>query len=222
MSKATGFSKIQNHPDKDEIVEKLIAGVAVRKIDSWLKQKYPHNKKLHVSYMSLQSYRKNYLNIEGTVIKDLQQKRKDLQQAKRLEQQQEEVKSSVVYQQGLNSFVQDSLLDYNAEILKMMEEINDGIDNLKELNQQKSSHLNHQALASYLEKYKAVIEMHHKMVQAQEKKAGDQLEQDYEVLTKKIEVLTDAVKQAFNETNPEGLPVFLQIVKEKMNEAGLQ
>jgi hypothetical protein len=60
------------------------------------------------------------------------------------------------------------------------------------------------------------------MVKDQEKKAGNRLADDYDSLTKKMEIIISSVKEAFNQTNPEALPVFLQLVKEKMQEAGLQ
>ena len=221
MSNVTGFKKIQNHPDRDEIVEKLIAGDSVRAIEAWLKQKYPTNKKKWISYISLQSYRKNYLNIEAEALKDLQKKRREQQLVKREQQRQEAVSFMPAYQQGMANYVQDSLIDYNAEILNLLQEAREGMDHLKELNLDKGSHLNHQAIAAYMEKYKSVIEMHAKLVADQEKKAGDQIAEDYEQLNKKMEVLVEAVKEVFTETYPEGLSIFVAKVKEKMSEAGL-
>lgn len=218
---SSGFKKITNHPNKDEIVEKLIAGISLRQIESWLKSKYPNQSKLHVSYITLQKFRKNHLNIEGDVLKELQKERKALQVAKRQEQQQEQIQQISTYQVGKANYLQDSLINYNDEILRLMEECREGIDDLKDLNEQKGSHLNHQAIASYLEKYKAVIEMHHKMVSDQEKKQGDRLEEDYEQLRVQMDILIESVKEAFNQTNPEGLFVFMDLVKQKMNESGI-
>ena len=222
MSKnITGFNKIQNHPNKDEIVEKLIAGESLRKIEAWLKQKYANNKKNQVSYISLQNYRKGYLNIASEALKDLQQRRRDQQLAKREEQRQEAVAFMPAYQQGMANYVQDSLIDYNQEILSLLQEAREGIDSLKELNSNKGSHLNHTAITGYLTTYKSIIEMHSKLVADQEKKAGDRLTEDAEALNKKMEILVEAVKEVFTETYPEGLTVFVEKVREKMVAAGL-
>jgi hypothetical protein len=37
-----------------------------------------------------------------------------------------------------------------------------------------------------------------------------------------MSILIDAVKDAFNQTNPDGLFVFLRLVKEKMQAAGIR
>ena len=90
------------------------------------------------------------------------------------------------------------------------------------MNNNKGSHLNHQAITAYIARLQGVVELHHKMVKDQEKKVSNRLADDYETLSKKLEIIVGAVKEAFNQTNPEALPVFLQLVKEKMLEAGLQ
>ena len=220
-SNVTGFKKISSHPDKEEIVQKLLAGYSVKEVEAWTKKKYPHNNKLHVSYMSLQSYRKNYLKIDEKVIKDLQEQRKQMMIIRRRETEQEVVENSRSYQAGLANYVQDSLIDYNVEIKRLMEECLDGISQLKDLNIKKNSHLNHQAITSYLTKYQDVISMHSKMIKEQEKKVGNQIHADYAELQSKLTIMADCVKQAFSETNPEGLLVFTNLLKEKLTEAGL-
>ena len=211
-----------NHPDKEEIVEKLIAGDSVRRIESWLKQKYPHNKKRQVSFVSLQKFRKEYLKLDKEVINDLQQQRKSLQIEKKKEQQVEAVHNMAAYKSGIASYVQDNLIDRNAEILDMMQAAKEGIEDLRRMNEDKEHHLNHQAIAGYLDRLKGIMEMHHKFTEAQKKDDSNKLEEDYEVLYKKMEIFTEAVKEAFNQTNPDGLPIFIQIVKDKMTDAGLQ
>jgi len=220
-SNITGYTKIITHPDKDEIVEKLIKGVSTRQVEAWLKSIYPTKKKLHVSFVSLQSFRKNYLKLEVEAIRVLQKEQKQLQVEKRHEQQQENVQKIQSYQVGLANYVQSSLLDYNAEILDLMNECKEGIRSLKDANAGKGSHLNHQAIAAYLGKLQDVVQMHNKMVESQEKKAANRTSESVEQLNKKMEILVEAVKEAFNQTNPEGLYLFVQIVKDRMNEAGL-
>ena len=221
MANITGYDKIINHPDKDEIIEKLIAGDSVRQVSQWLKQKYPSTKKNEISFVSLQSFRKNYLNLEKDVLKDLQKERKQFQIQKREEGRQDQVSYVQTYQAGLNNYVQESLIDYNAEMLTMLKKVKDGIDHLDILNDEKGSHLNHQAISAYLKDYKSLLELHHKMLEDQKKTEGDKLEEDYELLTKRMDLLIESVKEAFVQTNPEGLTVFIQLVKEKMQDAGL-
>lgn len=220
--KILGYDKIMNHPDKDEIVQRLIGGDSVRLIASWLKNKYPNSSRNQISYISLQSFRKNFLHMEADALKEIQKQRKDMQLQRRQDLQQEAVHKTAAYQVGLANYVQDSIIDYNQEILGLIEDCKDGIRGLKDMNTNKGSHLNHQAITAYIARLQGVVELHHKMVKDQEKKAGSRLADDYDTLSKKLEIIVSSVKEAFNQTNPEALPVFLQLVKEKMLEAGLQ
>ena len=219
--KVIGYQKIMSHPDRNEIVLRMSTGDTPRKVELWLKNKYARNKSLQLSFVSLQSYRKNYLNLYGDALKQIQEERKKLQVIKRKEQEQENVQKIETYQVGLANYVQESLIDYNREILGLIEECKEGVRSLKDLNASKGSHLNHQALATYIGRLQDIIQMHSKMVESQEKKQGNQLQEDYVQLNKKMEILVEAVKEAFTQTNPEGLTLFVEIVRNKMTQAGL-
>lgn len=217
----TGYNKIMAHPDKDEIIEKLTAGISVRQIEAWLKAKYPGTKRHRISFMSLQSFRKNYLKLESDVLKQIQTERQQLAIQKKREIEFENVQRTSGYKIGIANYVQDSLIDYNSEILNIIEDCKEGIRHLKELNENKGSHLNHQAIATYITRLQDMVQLHRKFVSEQEKKADDRLEEDYETLNKKMEILIESVKDAFAQTNPEGLSVFIHLVKERMTGAGL-
>jgi predicted ATP-binding protein involved in virulence len=219
--KVIGYQKIMSHPDKNEIIMRMSTGDTTRKVEGWLKNKYAKNKALQLSFVSLQSFRKNYLNLYGDTLKQIQEERKKLQVVKRREQEQENVQKVEAYQVGLANYVQESIIDYNREILGLIEECKEGVRSLKDINAAKSSHLNHQAIAAYIGRLQDVIQMHAKMLSDQEKKQGNRLQEDYVQLNKKMEILIDAVKEAFTQTNPEGLTLFVEIVRDKMTQAGL-
>jgi hypothetical protein len=217
----TGYSKIMSHPDRDEIVEKLIGGDSVRVIEDWLKRKYPTNKSNQISFVSLQSYRKNFLKLENDAIKNLQKERKTLEITKRQEQDQEKVQKLQAYQVGLANYVQNNIIDYNAEILDLMNECKEGMRHLKALNESKGSHLNHIAISAYIARLQDVVQMHSKFISSQEKKDSNKIHEDYEQLNRKMEILVESVREAFNQTNPEGLYLFLDLVKNKLRDAGI-
>ena len=70
-------SKVLKHPDKEEIIKKLLNGESLKDVERWLSKKYPRKKRLHISYMTLQKFRKENLNIEGEIL-DEDQKDKDV------------------------------------------------------------------------------------------------------------------------------------------------
>ena len=58
-------SKILKHPEKEEIIRRLNDGESIRKTSAWLQEKYPTNKKLWISTVSLQKFRKDNLQLES-------------------------------------------------------------------------------------------------------------------------------------------------------------
>ena len=64
MSKAA-LKKILDHPDKDEIISKLVIGQSSKDVHDWLESKYTNvsEAKFVVSEKSLTSFQSNYLDI---------------------------------------------------------------------------------------------------------------------------------------------------------------
>lgn len=67
------FKKIVEHPDKDEILSKLIIGVSIKDIHEWLKYKYVNvsESKFVISEKIIKSFKENYLDIYKMVQEDL-------------------------------------------------------------------------------------------------------------------------------------------------------
>lgn len=72
MSK-TAFKKILEHPDKDEIISKIILGISARDIHEWLDAKYTtvSDLKFVVSEKSIKSFQEDYLDLIKIIKKDL-------------------------------------------------------------------------------------------------------------------------------------------------------
>ena len=72
-------NKVLKHPDKEGIIKMLLNGDSVKEVEGWLKKKYPRSKRLHISYMTIQKFRAEYLNIKGEVLEDIKNKRSETQ-----------------------------------------------------------------------------------------------------------------------------------------------
>ncbi len=57
-------SKILNHPDREELIQKLVAGTSPNNIRLWLIEKYPDDKEMQLAVSSISDFRKNYLNLD--------------------------------------------------------------------------------------------------------------------------------------------------------------
>jgi len=215
------FRKIFTHPDKDEIISRLISGESTRVVEYWLRNKYPASRLRQISYLTLQRFRKDYLDIEGEALKQLKRERELTRYQHRAEVKLETIQYSEPYKAGLQKYIQESLIDHNSEVKFLLDKCYAGIERLEDLDEKKGSHLNHAAIAGYLDKLKGIMEFHSKMLAEQEKKATNQVEHDYEVLNKKVKILMEVIKDIFQETAPELQPIFVSRVKEKMDQEGL-
>ncbi len=64
-------AKILNHPDREEIIQKLLAGASPNIIREWLDKKYPDDRTMLITVSSINSFRKNYLNLDREAVRVL-------------------------------------------------------------------------------------------------------------------------------------------------------
>jgi len=67
------LKKILEHPDKDEIISKLVIGISSKDIHDWLKYKYTNvsEAKFVIAEKSIKSFQSNYLDIYNMINEDL-------------------------------------------------------------------------------------------------------------------------------------------------------
>jgi len=101
-----------------EIIGMLNEGESVRKVEAQLKEKYPNNKKLWLTSVTLQKFRKNHLQLDGKVLKDIQENNK-LQQLKIEEEAlQRQLEATNAYQDKINA-IADTHLDVASKIAQL-------------------------------------------------------------------------------------------------------
>ena len=72
-------NKVLRHPDKEEIIKMLLNGESVKEVERWIKKKHPRSKRLQISYMTLQKFRAENLNLKGDVLDDIKNRRAEVQ-----------------------------------------------------------------------------------------------------------------------------------------------
>jgi len=111
-------NKVLRHPEKDEIIAKLTSGDSVKDVEKWLKKRHPKSVRLQVSYMTLQKFRKEYLNIEGEVLDSIKQARGETNRTSKQLERRSIVVSSDAYQRKLDEIVSNEL-DVTRKMLEM-------------------------------------------------------------------------------------------------------
>src|SRR5271157_2048081 len=120
-------SKILNHPEKEFIITSLNGGMSVRELEAKLKEKYADNKKLWLSSVTLQAFRKKYLKLDGKVLKDLQETGRAQQQVAEEQHRQQQLAQSDAYNKKLHEIV-DTKLDVAKKILQLDKVIDSRIE----------------------------------------------------------------------------------------------
>lgn len=215
LKKSLNFRKILTHPDKNEIIEKLVGGYSVRQVSDWLKRKYPVQPRLQISYVSLQNFRKYKLKIDADDIIAIQNEKMLLARDYEDVRQIEEVHTTESYRKARN-LLDENLIDYNGTIIDLLSRCQTGIKELEVIDNPKALPRKHEVISKYLSQIQGLIESHHKISERQEKRKDNQSEKDYTTLKRQVDILKEATKEVFREMAPELLPIFVQKIKEKV------
>lgn len=209
--------KILMHPDRNEIEERLLAGESVRSVSAWLKKKYPKNKEKQISYLTLQRYRKQALNLQGEVLSEIKQTQRDLTIQRFDQQNIQRLKESSAYDNAKLTIAQD-LLERNNLILELHDK---AWDRLKLLEQEPLNYKTEEVIVKYIDQLRGLLQDHHKMLMdfAKHEKEAEKVQATSAVAVeeqkKQIEAIMNVVKEVLTELDPGMIPIFVEKVKEK-------
>lgn len=105
---ASDFSKILDHPDKDEIISQLIGGIAPKEVSNWLKLKYPQKDQAHlrVSGAMLQTFLSKHANLAEHLREHIQEAKEETKIDKRIYESLLDNKS---YKERLNALADEEI-----------------------------------------------------------------------------------------------------------------
>ena len=211
------MSKIFKHPDKDEIVRRLNDGESIRKTAAWLKEKYPTNKNMHISTVSLQKFRKQNLQLDGKVLKDIQEATSV--QNRQLDEQQRLalLESTSAYQDKINE-IADTHLDVSRKILQLDRIIEDRMEywfnaiGIGDANPQQAD----KELRQYMDRQMALLQQYKKFVEGMADKTIEH-NVNVTVINEQIVVIRDVIRDVMQELNPEIAMVFMEKLNDKLS-----
>jgi hypothetical protein len=120
-------SKVLNHPDKEKIIEKLLEGESVKEVELWLEKKYPRSKRLHISYMTLQKFRSENLDLKGEVLEDIKNKKAEVDKKTQEIETRMIIQSTNAYKEKIDE-IASSELDVTRRLLEMDKLVNSRIE----------------------------------------------------------------------------------------------
>tara|TARA_Y100000114_G_C11764050_1_gene332063 strand:+ start:12350 stop:13024 length:675 start_codon:yes stop_codon:yes gene_type:complete len=213
------MSKVLRHPDKEDIIARLISGDSVKEVDSWLKSKYPRKKRLHISYMTLQKFRSDHLNLKGEVLEDIKNKRSEVDKASAAAEAKMIIESSSAYHDKINEIASNEM-DVTRRLLEIEALVNSRIKYYYDLLNNGGSLREDKIFLEYISALKGIMQDWKKYIEGV---ADQKIEHNVSVsvINDHAEILKSAVLDVLNEMSPELVGVFIERVSVRMRELTL-
>jgi len=210
------MSKVLRHPDKESIIKKLLSGDSVKEVERWLKTKYPRTKRLHISYMTLQKFRSENLDLRGDVLEEVKNRRSDSDKEAIESEAKMIIASSSAYQDKISE-IADAELDVTRRLLEMDKLINSRIKYYYNLLSEGGTIKEDKIFLEYVNTMKGIMQDWKKYIEGvADKKIEHNI--NVNVVNEHASALKGAVLDVLSELNPELIPIFVNKLNIKMNE----
>jgi len=207
--------KILNHPDKEDIIKMLLEGDSVKQVEGWLKNKYPRTRRLHISYMTLQKFRGEHLNLKGEVLDDIKNKRIQVDKEATEAEARMIIKASSSYQQKIEQ-IASSELDVAKRLVEMDSLINSRIEYYYNLLQEGGSLREDKIFIEYINAMKNIMQDWKKYIEGvADKKIEHNI--NISVVNEQARILKEVVLDVLQELSPDLVPVFVNNLELKMS-----
>lgn len=212
------MSKILKHKDKNEIIKRLTEGESIRGVEKWLKKKYPKDKTKWVSTPTLQSFRKTHLQLEGKVLKDIQDASADQRHEINQQQIQAQVSKTSAYRTKINKIV-DTKLDVANKILQLDALIEDRIEYWYNAigDGEATPQAADKELRQYMDRLMLLLQQYKKFVEGMADKTVEH-NVNITVMNEQIGIIRDVVREVIEEFSPEHAILFIDKLNRRLEE----
>lgn len=210
--------KILNHPDKDEIVRMLTEGESVRGIEAKLKEKYPSNQSNWLSSVTLQKFRKDSLNLDGKVLKDIQEAAQSQKRQIEAQMRQRQLEASDAYRKKINELA-DSKLDVQRKILQLDSIIESRMEYWYNMiaSGEETAAKGDNELRKYMTQQMELLAQYKKFVEGMADKTIDH-NINITVMNDQIALIRDTIRECLAELGPEKAMLFMEKLNNKLKQ----
>ena len=209
-------NKVLRHPDKEDIIKKLLDGESVKEVERWLKSKHPKSKRLQVSYMTLQKFRSEHLNLRGDILDDIKNRRSEIEKDSKDAEVRSIVLSSSSYQQKIEE-IASSELDVTKRLLEMDALITSRIEYYYNLLSQGGTIREDKIFLEYINTLKSLMQDWKKYIEGfADKKIEHNI--NLNVIDEQARIIREAVYEVLQDMQPELIPVFVDKMELKMRQ----
>lgn len=219
MNKPT-YKKILEHPDKDEIISKLVIGIAPADVHDWLKFKYTNvsEAKFVLSEKIIKSFKDNYLDFYNDMLQDLSAT-KSAVATNTQDQLQLAVNSNPAYKDALLR-VANNELDVEQIMARMAINVETRMAQVFDEMMNDPRNINtkiDRLFAEYVDVLGNLLDKYHKW---KEKPVADQVIQHnvtLQVVDQHISVFHDVIKEVLSQMDLDTSMYFIEVFNDKMS-----
>lgn len=212
-----GFSLLLNHPDRQEIVNKILSAQSPKQVYDWLRLKYPNadQQDLRLNLNLLKEFAKsNLLDYDTKINNDILLAQEEKIQQKKLS---EALLNNKTYQDRINEIV-DTKIDVKQKFMHLEMALHARMEQVFDAIQQDPSKVNKAdyTLIKYMEQYLKLLESYNKSVNM----APDLIVQHnytMEYIDNQSNILQQAVRETLEEMEPRFAFIFIEKMQEKLN-----
>jgi hypothetical protein len=213
------LKKILDHPDRDEIISKLVIGIPPKDIFDWLQAKYTNVSEIKfvIAEKSIKSFQINYLDIYKTIQEDLA-KTKTAIATNTQEDLSLTINNLPAYK---NMLVQtaEKELDIRQTVKNLSFAIESRLAQVFDAIQEDPRNINTRVdrlLIEYAELFGGILEKYYKFTEAPAENTM-QHNVTIQVMDQHISVFYDAIKEVLAQMDLESSLYFMELFNEKIN-----
>ena len=209
-------TKILEHPDRDEIISKLLLGISAKDISSNLSIRYGDvDKKLILSESTISSFKKNSLNIYKTIQEDLHKTSVALATGTEANLT---IKSNPQYKEAMLKLANNEL-DVKTMLGNLILSVENRVAQLTDLIQQDPENINsknERLLNEYIDRLQGALEKWHKYI-LQVPDHVSQVNVSVQHIDTQMAVLHEVIRRVLSHMDYETSLLFWDLLKEEMD-----
>lgn len=219
MTNKDSAKKILEHPDKDELISKLVIGKTAKEAHEWLASKYtnPNEKKFIIAEKSIKTFQDNYLDIYNLIQEDIV-KTKQAVASNTIDEIELAVKNNPTYKSKMLELA-DKKLDVRQTIATLCVAIETRLAQVFDEIQADPRNINTKVdrlLIDYAEVLGNILEKYYKFTEA----PADMVVQHnvtLQVVDQHIAVLHDVIREVLAQMDLESSMYFMEVFNERIS-----
>lgn len=209
-------SKVLKHPNKEVIIEKLISGESTREIEAWLKDKYPNKKAYHISYMTLQKFRKEELDLKGEVLEDIKNKRQEIVKEEEEKEKADLIRKSKSYREKIEE-IANTELDITRKLLELDAIVESRIEYYYNILQNGGSFKDDKMFLEYISTMRGLMQDWKKYIEGFTDQRVEKNNINITIVNQQVNILKSAILETLSGIDPSYTTLFLDTLSNKLD-----